>query len=299
MKLISVLAVAMAGSAYGRLSESVAPAGVAAQHPAAGAPGSGAVQTNPQQPQSEAQSENLDLCAKPKPKSHSFAYKDVAGPPSEFAAMAQPEEASLSAYSGHFAAPFAMFAHGAAAAAGAATETTTMSFTQKVVVDSTSGFAIAAFVSDADVSFALADAAGKAIDLSKAMTQVSPSPPAGSIPSFCRQQRNALLSSAQRRTSPPRKCVDVMTKGKPIFKKKKKKGEPLPSSPSPSPSRVLLVGCTADSCARLSVHAREPMGGCASRGSRVAAYQACFERHLHTCRICLLAHALRSEVTHL
>jgi len=109
--------------------------------------------------------EDLRLCAKKERKS-SYTYKDVAGPASEFASMAQPDEASLSAYSGHFATQFTFTPAADAAAA--------VTFTQEIVVDSASGFAISAFTVDSkDTTFTLTAADGKEVDLTKVQSEVS------------------------------------------------------------------------------------------------------------------------------
>lgn len=81
--------------------------------------------------------------------------------------MAQPNEASLSAYSGHYATPFT-YAPSVATVNGGA-----VSFKQEVVVDSATGFAIAAFTTDSTSTYTLTDATGKVVDLSKAQTQVT------------------------------------------------------------------------------------------------------------------------------
>ena len=122
---------------------------------------------NPQQQHSTDEEGWFSRCEE-RISAHSYSYKDVAGPPSEFAKMAQPDEASLAAYSGHFA---TQFSH-----APPDTASASVSYKQDVVVDSVSGFAIAAFTTDSTSSFTLTDAAGKEVDLSKAQTQVRANP---------------------------------------------------------------------------------------------------------------------------
>ena len=102
--------------------------------------------------------------------SHSFQFKNLAGPPSEFTAMAQPTAASTSAYSGHYSTPFTLSPD------ITATNATGLTQTIDVMVDSSTGFAIASFATDTDATYTLVGPDGKDVPLSPHQVKVRPSP---------------------------------------------------------------------------------------------------------------------------
>jgi hypothetical protein len=117
-------------------------------------------------------------------RGHSFSFKNLAGPPGEFGAMAQPTPEATSAYSGHYSTPFTL----------KETELVgLLSQTIDVNVDSPTGFAIASFVTDVAATYSLVGPDGKDVPLAPHAVKVSSIPQL--LPVFSKRNRALSISA--------------------------------------------------------------------------------------------------------